>query len=206
MVWSHTWPSQPPAPSAALMKSAEAVDTVGLAELIRSVSLPDGRAARRFNQRHVGITGIDLADGTRAQRLRFQRDHARTEPAKTADAVADVGADVESKVARPDEAGVERIHRRIARRIAVVHNQRTPQRCERRVGAQLGECGVDSRHRVAITCEAAYRYRLVRRLMRCTQNGAQVRRAVAWIPASAGMTLLQGGHLTIGVIPAKAGT
>ena len=40
MASSQAWPSQPPAPSAAATNSAEAVETVGLAELIRSVTVP----------------------------------------------------------------------------------------------------------------------------------------------------------------------
>jgi hypothetical protein len=49
---SQSWPSQPPAPSAARMKSAEAVETVGLAELIRKASLP----ARSLQAASIRVT------------------------------------------------------------------------------------------------------------------------------------------------------
>ena len=38
-----------------------------------------------------------------------------------------------------DEAGVERIHRRVARRIAIVDVERTPERREGGVGTQVGD-------------------------------------------------------------------
>ena len=53
MVRSQTWPSQPPAPSAALTKSVEAVVTVGLAELMCSVERAGLGAAGGFDQRDV---------------------------------------------------------------------------------------------------------------------------------------------------------
>ena len=114
------------------MKSADAVETVGLAELMRSVSCAGRCAAGRLDQRHAVVARIDRADGARAQRLRLQRHHARAEPAEAADAVADMAADVEGEIARPHEARVQRIHRRIARRIAVVDVERAAQRGERR--------------------------------------------------------------------------
>ena len=133
---SQTWPSQPPAPSAAATKSREAVVTVGLAELTRSVTVPALLPAGRLEQRHAVVAGIDRPDGARAQRLRLQRHHARAEPAEAAGAVADMGADVEGEVARAQEAGVQRIHRRIPRRVAIVDVERATQRGECRVGSR----------------------------------------------------------------------
>ena len=136
MALSHTCPSQPPAPSAAWMKSAEAVDTVGFAELICSVSLPEVAPHAEFHQRHIPIARVDGADRLGAQRLRFQRHHAHAKAAKTADAITHVGADVERERARTDEAAIKRIHHRIARRIAVIDVERTAERCKGGVGAQ----------------------------------------------------------------------
>ena len=53
-------------------------------------------------------------------------------------AIADMGADVEGEIAGAHEAGVERIHRRVALRVAVVHVERAAQGCESRVGAESG--------------------------------------------------------------------
>ena len=88
---SHTWPSQPPAPSAAATNSAEAVETVGLAELIAQRQRAGALAAGRLDQRHAVVAGVDRPDRARAQRLRLQRHHPRAEAAEAADAVADVG-------------------------------------------------------------------------------------------------------------------
>ena len=120
MDWSQTWPSQPPAPSAARTNSSEAVVTVGLRELMCSVSVPACGAAGGLDQGDLAVAGIDGADRTRAQRLRLERDDPRANAAEAADAVADMAADVEGELAGLEEARIERVHGGVARRVAVV--------------------------------------------------------------------------------------
>ena len=136
MVWSHTWPSQPPAPSAARDEIGRGGGDGGIGRVDPQRQLA-GLAPHADSTSVTSlIARVDRADRARAQRLRLQRHHARAETAKAADAVADVAADVEGEIAGADEAGIQRIHRRIARRIAVVDIERPAQRCERGVGAQ----------------------------------------------------------------------
>src|SRR5262249_30039192 len=96
-------------------------------------------AARGLDEPHAAVATVEDADRARAERLRLQRHHTGTEPTEAADAIADVRADVVRQGAGRHEARIERIHRGIAGRVAVVDVERTAQWGERGSGAQVGE-------------------------------------------------------------------
>ena len=56
-------------------------------------------------------------------RLRLDGNDAGAQAAKGADTVADMGADIEHQVARPDELPIKRRHRAMAGRIAMIDPQ-----------------------------------------------------------------------------------
>jgi len=97
------------------------------------------RAARGLDQLHVAVGAVERADHARAVRLGLESDDASAQPAEGRDAVADVGADVEGEIAGPDKASVQPVHRRLARGIAVVDLQRTPERRKRGVRLERRE-------------------------------------------------------------------
>jgi hypothetical protein len=83
------------------------------------------RSGRRGDQAHLRVASVDQPQDPLTERQRLQRDHAAAQPAKARDAIADVRADVECKIARTQIAGVKSIHGGLARAVAVVHPQRT---------------------------------------------------------------------------------
>ncbi len=103
-------PSQPGAPRAASMKRCEAVETVGLARLTCSVTSPGRSLTARLNERHLRIAAIAQLQPAEGGGLRLDGDDARAERAESADAVADMRADVEDQIAVGDELPVERDH------------------------------------------------------------------------------------------------
>src|SRR4051812_19020804 len=118
MASSQTWPSHPADPSAARMKSGDAVETVGLALLTWSVSVPSVAPAAACS-RIRGVAAVDQPDRPRRPGLRLEGDDAGAEAAEGGDAVADMGADVEGEIAGFDEAAIERVHGAVADRIAI---------------------------------------------------------------------------------------
>jgi hypothetical protein len=71
------------------------------------------------------IPAVQQSQNADQRGLRLDRDDVRAEPTPRADAVADVGAEIEAEVARPDQPRVERVHDREAPRPAVVDRERT---------------------------------------------------------------------------------
>ena len=105
MVLVHAWPSQPGAPSAASRNASEAVDTVGLSTLSLSSSVPVAAADRDRLDRDRAIAAVKQLQRPDQRRLRLDRHHARAEPAKDGDTVADMGADVEHEIAGRSRTG-----------------------------------------------------------------------------------------------------
>ena len=84
------------------------------------------------------VGGVERADDAGAIGLRLEGDDAGAAAAERADAVADVGADVEGELAGLHEAGVERVHGRVARGIAVVDVERAAEACEGWISFEFG--------------------------------------------------------------------
>ena len=86
------------------------------------LELDHARAAadRDRLDRNRAIAAVDKLQRRDQRRLRLDRDHPCTEPAKGGDAVADMGADVEHQIARPHELAIEAVHRGAALAVAVI--------------------------------------------------------------------------------------
>jgi hypothetical protein len=101
------------------MNASETVDTVGLSTLSRRSIKPAARPTAT-----ASIATVDELERPYQCRLRLDGDHARPKSAEGADAIADMGADVEDEIARPDECAVEAVHGSAPPRIAVIDPQR----------------------------------------------------------------------------------
>ena len=155
---SQAWPSQPPAPSAAATKSADAVETVGLAELIRSVKLPglSPQAASTTSRRHRRHRCARIACAHRGcgSSATTRAPSRRKLPMRSPTWLP------MSKARSPglQKAPVERVHRRIARSIAVVDIQGAAQRGERRIGFGRAMSGSkDHRSALALSSQVTAR-------------------------------------------------
>ena len=102
-------------------------------------------------QLHPAGGGVEHADHARAVRLGLEGNDAGAQPAEGCDAVSDVGADIESEIAGPDEAPVQPVHRRRAGGIAVVDLQRAPERRQPGLRLERRDRIPDHDHRSLIT-------------------------------------------------------
>jgi hypothetical protein len=101
----------------AAIQSGDSEATVGLAVGARS-------AGRRLDQRHRLVVAVKQAQRPHEMRLRLKGDHAGAERAKMADAVPEMGADVEAQRPRLHERGIEGAGAAALPRIAVVDDGR----------------------------------------------------------------------------------
>ena len=122
--------------------------------LVPALSFPTGRAVRGFNKRrrdrrHCRIIDIDQharparlaphrqrldrdrfaaaieqSESPHHRWLRLDGDDARTQPMERSDAIADMCADVEYQIARPDEVAMESVHCRSPPLVSVIDAKR----------------------------------------------------------------------------------
>ena len=114
------------------------------------------RPARSTTQ----VAAVSSRSVDASARLRLDRHDAGAKPAKRRDAVADMGADVEHQVAGLHELGVEPVHRRARRAVAVIDAQRAHDPAR---GPQGFQHGVTPAARPAVTARQGERRQRRRR-------------------------------------------
>ena len=84
-------------------------------------------ATGRLEEGDLGIIAIKSTQYVHAVGLRLDSYDPCSKPTERTNAIADMRADVECKVARANEPCIESIHRRVAGRVSIVDLERAPQ-------------------------------------------------------------------------------
>src|SRR5690606_2234791 len=117
--------------------------------------MPRFPAAGCLHERDLWIVLVKSTEHVHAVRLMLDSHHLCSEATERTNAIAHMRADVEGEVTRTDESRVERIHRRVTRRVSVIDLEGAPQRANPGVALQDGQLVLNSAGHAHLLCTAS---------------------------------------------------